>query len=146
VSAPLRAAAKLYDWRCSKSGGYAEELGPNHWVMAACKPFTSDIHRRRPRCNLGPDQYGVQTLNIASFNMGRLVAAGAICEQETAAALIEQGQRIGLGTTECELTVASGMSAGIGEPSLAGSVSATSSARTATCSSDLSCIAGADSS
>jgi hypothetical protein len=46
--------------------------------------------------------------------MGRLVAAGAICEQEAAAALIEHGQRIGLGATECERTVASGMSAGDG--------------------------------
>jgi hypothetical protein len=36
--------------------------------------------------------------------MGRLVAAGALCEQEAAAALIEQGQRIGLGPTECERT------------------------------------------
>ena len=36
-------------------------------------------------------------LNTASFNMGRLVAAGAIEEREAAAALIEQGQRIGLG-------------------------------------------------
>jgi hypothetical protein len=52
-------------------------------------------------------------LNTASFNMGRLVAAGAICEQEAAAALIEQGQRIGLGATECERTVASGMTAGM---------------------------------
>jgi hypothetical protein len=52
-------------------------------------------------------------LNTASFNMGRLVAAGAICEQEAAAALIEQGQRIGLGATECERTVASGLSAGM---------------------------------
>jgi hypothetical protein len=55
-------------------------------------------------------------LNTASFNMGRLVAAGAICEQEAAAALIEQGQRIGLGATECERTVASGMSAGMEQP------------------------------
>ena len=55
-------------------------------------------------------------LNTASFNMGRLVAAGAICEQEAAAALIEQGQRIGLGATECERTVASGISAGMEQP------------------------------
>ena len=55
-------------------------------------------------------------LNTASFNMGRLVAAGAICEQEAAAALIEQGQRIGLGATECERTVASGLSAGMEQP------------------------------
>jgi hypothetical protein len=55
-------------------------------------------------------------LNTASFNMGRLVAVGAICEQEAAAALIEQGQRIGLGATECERTVASGLSAGMEQP------------------------------
>jgi hypothetical protein len=52
-------------------------------------------------------------LNTASFNIGRLVAAGAICEQEAAAALIEQGQRIWLGATACERTVASGRSAGM---------------------------------
>jgi hypothetical protein len=55
-------------------------------------------------------------LNVASFNMGRLVATGAICEQEAAASLIEQGQRIGLGATECERTVASGLSAGMEQP------------------------------
>jgi hypothetical protein len=55
-------------------------------------------------------------LNTASFNMGRLVAAGAICEQEAATALIEQGQRIGLEATECERTVASGISAGMEQP------------------------------
>jgi hypothetical protein len=48
--------------------------------------------------------------------MGRLVAAGAICEQEAAVELIEQGQRIGLGATECERTVASGMTAGMEQP------------------------------
>jgi hypothetical protein len=48
--------------------------------------------------------------------MGRLVAAGAICEQEAAAALIEEAQRIGLGATECERTVASGISAGMEQP------------------------------
>ena len=53
--------------------------------------------------------------------MGRLVAAGALCEQEAAAALIEQGQRIGLGPTECERTVASGLSAGI-ELTFAGNI------------------------
>ena len=60
-------------------------------------------------------------LNTASFNMGRLVAVGALCEQEAAAALIEQGQRIGLGATECERTVASGLSAGI-ELTFAGNI------------------------
>ena len=53
--------------------------------------------------------------------MGRLLAAGALCEQKAAAALIEQGQRIGLGPTECERTVASGLSAGI-ELTFAGNI------------------------
>ena len=48
--------------------------------------------------------------------MGRLVAAGAIYEQEAADALIEQGQRIGRGATECERTVASGLSEGMEQP------------------------------
>jgi hypothetical protein len=52
------------------------------------------------------------------------VAAGAIEEREAAAALIEQGQRIGLGATECERTVASGMKQEW-RASLGGSVSAT---------------------
>ena len=55
-------------------------------------------------------------LNTASFNMGRLVAAGAIEEREAAAALIEQGHRIGLGVTECERTLASGINAGMQGP------------------------------
>jgi hypothetical protein len=55
-------------------------------------------------------------LNVASFNMGRLVAAGDIDETEAASALIEQGQRIGLGATECERTVASGLGAGMQQP------------------------------
>jgi hypothetical protein len=55
-------------------------------------------------------------LNTASFNMGRLVAAGAIEEREAAAALIEQGHRIGLGASECERTVASGINAGMQGP------------------------------
>jgi hypothetical protein len=55
-------------------------------------------------------------LNVASFNMGRLVAAGDIDETEAASALIEQGQRIGLGATEYERTVASGLGAGMQQP------------------------------
>ena len=45
-----------------------------------------------------------------------LVAAGDIDETEAASALIEQGQRIGLGATECERTVASGLGAGMQQP------------------------------
>jgi Bifunctional DNA primase/polymerase, N-terminal len=59
-------------------------------------------------------------LNVASFNMGRLVAAGDIDETEAASALIEQGQRIGLGATECQRTVASGLGAGCSSPEVLG--------------------------
>jgi hypothetical protein len=71
------------------------------------------LRRELQRLSLAKEGTRNHQLNTASFNMGRLVAAGAICEQEAATALIEQGQRIGLGATECERTVASGMSAGM---------------------------------
>jgi hypothetical protein len=74
------------------------------------------LRRELQRLSLAKEGTRNHQLNAASFNMGRLVAAGAICEQEAATALIEQGQRIGLGTTECERTVASGLSAGMEQP------------------------------
>jgi hypothetical protein len=52
--------------------------------------------------------------------MGRLVATGAIDEQEVAAALIEEGKRIGLGTTECVLIVPSSFSANRSSPKNSG--------------------------
>jgi hypothetical protein len=74
------------------------------------------LRRELQRLSQARDGTRNHQLNTASFNMGRLVAAGAICEQEAAAALIEQGQRIGLEATECERTVASGISAGMEQP------------------------------
>jgi hypothetical protein len=55
-------------------------------------------------------------LNRAAFSLGRLVAAGALSEDATVTALTEAGQRLGLGLRECERTVASGISAGMGQP------------------------------
>jgi Bifunctional DNA primase/polymerase, N-terminal len=55
-------------------------------------------------------------LNRAAFSLGRLVASGALGESETVTALIEVGQKLGLGLRECERTVASGMNAGIRGP------------------------------
>jgi hypothetical protein len=74
------------------------------------------LRRELQRLSLAKEGTRNHQLNTASFNMGRLVAAGAICEQEAATALIEQGQRIGLDATECERTVASGISAGMEQP------------------------------
>jgi hypothetical protein len=74
------------------------------------------LRRELQRLSLAKEGTRNHQLNTASFNMGRLVAAGAIREQEAAVALIEQGQRIGLGATECERTVASGISAGMESP------------------------------
>jgi hypothetical protein len=55
-------------------------------------------------------------LNASSFALGQLVAAGALDRDETAAALIAEGQRLGLGARECERTVASGLLAGMAQP------------------------------
>jgi hypothetical protein len=74
------------------------------------------LRRELQRLSLAKEGTRNHQLNAASFNMGRLVAAGGICEQEAAAALIEQGQRIGLGLMEYERTVASGLSAGMEQP------------------------------
>ena len=71
------------------------------------------LRRELQRLALAKEGTRNHQLNVSSFNMGRLVAAGAIDEQEVAAALIKEGKRIGLGTTECERTVTSGMTAGM---------------------------------
>jgi hypothetical protein len=71
------------------------------------------LRRELQRLALAKEGTRNYQLNVSSFNMGRLVAAGAIDEQEVAAALIEEGKRIGLGTTECDRTVTSGMTAGM---------------------------------
>jgi hypothetical protein len=55
-------------------------------------------------------------LNRASFNLGRLVAVGALDHHETAAAPIQQGEALGLTAMECERTVASGLAAGMEQP------------------------------
>jgi hypothetical protein len=55
-------------------------------------------------------------LNRAAFALGRLVATGALNEDETVTALTEAGHKLGLGLRESERTVASGMSAGMDRP------------------------------
>jgi hypothetical protein len=71
------------------------------------------LRRELQRLSLAKEGTRNHQLNVSSFNMGRLVAAGGIDERHVANALIEEGQRIGLGATECERTVASGMTAGM---------------------------------
>jgi hypothetical protein len=55
-------------------------------------------------------------LNRASFALGPLVGAGALDEEETAAALLQSGQALALGTKEVERTVFSGLIAGMEQP------------------------------
>jgi hypothetical protein len=55
-------------------------------------------------------------LNRAAFSLGQLVASGALEEDNTAVALIQAGQDLGLGLNECERTVASGLAAGMEQP------------------------------
>jgi hypothetical protein len=55
-------------------------------------------------------------LNKAAFTLGQLVAIGALDEDETATTLIAEGQLLGLGVTETERTVLSGLRAGMEQP------------------------------
>ena len=86
---------------------------PNAELQRSRAYAVGALRRELQRLALTKEGTRNHQLNVSSFNMGRLVAAGAIDEQEVAAALIEEGKRIGLGTTECERTVTSGMTAGM---------------------------------
>lgn len=55
-------------------------------------------------------------LNKAAYALGQLVAVGALDVDETATMLIAEGQLLGLGATERERTVASGLNAGMEQP------------------------------
>jgi bifunctional DNA primase/polymerase-like protein len=86
---------------------------PNAELQRSRAYAVGALRRELQRLALAKEGTRNYQLNASSFNMGRLVAAGAIDEQEVAAALIKEGKRIGLGTTECERTVTSGMTAGM---------------------------------
>ena len=86
---------------------------PNAELQRSRAYAVGALRRELQRLALAKEGTRNYQLNVSSFNMGRLVAAGAIDQQEVAAALIEEGNRIGLGTTECERTVTSGMTAGM---------------------------------
>ena len=79
----------------------------------------TSTHRTPRRAEiLTGDQAEVGTrnhsLNKAAFALGRLVTVGALDHEETAAALITECPRLGLGLLQSERTVASGMTAGMG--------------------------------
>jgi hypothetical protein len=70
--------------------------------------------RREPeRLSVAREGTRNDALNRAGFALGRLVASGALEEAKTRDALVAAGQELGLGSRECERTVASGLSAGI---------------------------------
>jgi putative DNA primase/helicase len=56
------------------------------------------------------------TLNTAAFNLGQIVAAGLLSEADVFEALDAAAARAGLGATESERTIRSGMRAGMGKP------------------------------
>jgi hypothetical protein len=56
------------------------------------------------------------SLNKAAFALGQLVGIGGLDEAETAIALVAEGQLLGLGLTETERTVTSGLCAGMEQP------------------------------
>jgi len=59
-------------------------------------------------------------LNKSAFSLGTLAGAGALTEAEVAAALLAAAESIGLvaddGLAQCERTIASGLTAGAGQP------------------------------
>lgn len=56
------------------------------------------------------------TLNRAAFNLGQLVGAGLLDRDQVTDSLEAVASRLGLGATEIRRTIASGLSAGIGQP------------------------------
>jgi hypothetical protein len=97
------------------AGGVSNSLG------RASRPANHGVRVRNPRRmleRLAQALSGTRndSLNRAAFALGQLVAEGARDEVETAAALTQAGQDLGLGLTECERTVASGLSAGMEQP------------------------------
>jgi hypothetical protein len=69
------------------------------------------LRRALERLAQAPSGTRNDSLNRAAFALGQLVAA--LDEVETTAALTQAGQDLGLGLTECERTLASGLSAGM---------------------------------
>jgi hypothetical protein len=74
------------------------------------------LRRTLGRLAQAPNGTRNDSLNRAAFALGQLVAQEALDYRETAAALTQAGQDLGLGLMECERTVASGLSAGISQP------------------------------
>jgi hypothetical protein len=58
----------------------------------------------------------IERLTYRRSASARCCAVGALDHHETAAALIEQGEALGLTAMECERTVASGLAAGMEQP------------------------------
>lgn len=55
-------------------------------------------------------------LNASAFALGQLVASGALDAREVVEALLAVAARVGLGESEAEATIASGMRAGMSQP------------------------------
>jgi hypothetical protein len=79
------------------------------WAMAALDAECSELAAT-------PEGQRNQRLNTAAFALGQIVAGGSLSDSEAWDALREAAQRCGLGHSETEATIASGMGAGQREP------------------------------
>jgi len=83
----------------------ARTVGPNRYGLAA-------LEREAGRVALAPEGQRNATLNAAAFNLGQLVAGGALDVDNAIDALTVAASRAGLTAQEAERTIASGLAAG----------------------------------
>jgi hypothetical protein len=88
------------------------------WHANRTAPYAEAALRRE--CDtlaaMGPDSGRNNALNRAAFNLGQLVAAGHLPEEDAAEALAAAAAACGLGDREAERTIASGLAAGQRHP------------------------------
>jgi putative DNA primase/helicase len=79
------------------------------WVLSAIRGEVAAVAEATP----GGRNH---RLNAAAFRLGQLVAAGVADEERARAALLAAAQRCGLGPSEADRTIRSGLTAGRAEP------------------------------
>jgi hypothetical protein len=83
----------------------ARTVEPSRYGVAA-------LEREAGRVALAPEGQRNHTLNAAAFNLGQLVAGGALDVDDVVSALSTAASRAGLPDREAERTIASGLAAG----------------------------------
>lgn len=105
------------------------------WLVAACQPqatpawtgetpstdrydryIATAVDAETGRVALAPVGTRNDTLNTASYNLGQLVGGGVLDRLDAYAYLLAAGLRAGLGETEADRTICSGLMAGMRSP------------------------------